>query len=305
MSDESREEVPPSETPDPPMSGPLPELDALGVRYHMEYGPARARFVNNVCIPWTPAQWVGIVHREGEWLGVCCGTISAIRDCIMSLLANGGWASMRELAEIVELMKTHDGFMEWFDAGFTPDQDTLTNPLYLLVQVWNVVKDRRWASWMDVPAKRTPERRRETCAHTLENALRMYGYVQMFHSSGDHPDEEAKRKAEFRHRQDETLTLSRVVPALREFTDSLKWKMCLPIEGVAIVRRDDREVILDTRGGPCIYLDEAEAREIIAFWCTNDQSHNEPAPKAEDFELRRVTVSMNTGVEFVPPAPGA
>lgn len=303
MSDESREEVPPPN--DEPMSGPLPELDALGVRYHMEYGPARARFVNNVCIPWTPAQWVGILHREGQWLGTCCGTISAIRDNLMQLLADGGWVSMRNLSEIIELMKTHDGFMEWFEAGFTPDADTLTNPLYMLVRVWDVVKDRRWASWMDVPAKRNPERRRETAAHTLEVALRMYGYVQMFHSSGDHPDKEAQRRAEFRHQRDVQITLSRVVPALREFTESLKWKMLMPIEGVAIVRRDDREVVLDTRGGPAIYPDEAEANETIKFWCTNDQSRDEPAPKPEDFELRPVTVSMNTGVEFVARAPGA
>ena len=283
------------------MAGPLPELDALGVRYHMEYGPARARYVNNVCIPWTPAQWVGVLHREGQWLGICCGTISAIRDSLMQFLADGGWVSMRNLSEVIELMKTHDGFMEWFVPGFTPDRDTLTNPLYLLVQVWDVVKDRRWASWLDVPAKKSPKRQFESVAHTLENALRMYGYVEMFHSSGDHPDKEADIKANFRHQRDVQIALSRVVPALREFTDSLKWKMCLPIEGVAIVRRDDREVVLDTRGGPCIYPNDAEANEIIAFWCTNDQGHREPAPKPEDFELRPVTVSMDTGVEFTPP----
>lgn len=301
MSDESREEVPAPTPSDEPMSGPLPELDALGVRYHMEYGPARARFVDNVCIPWTPAQWVGVLHREGQWLGTCCGTISAIRDSLMQLLADGGWVSMRNLSEIIELMKTHDGFMDWFEPGFTPDGDTLTNPLYLLVQVWDVVKDRRWASWLDVPARKTPERRRETSARTLENALRMYGYIQMFHSSGEQPDKEAQRRSEFRHQRDVQITLSRVVPALREFTESLKEKMVLPIEGVAIVRRDDREVVLDTRGGPAIYRDEAEANETIGFWCTNDQNHPEPAPKPEDFELRPVTVSMNTGVEFVPP----
>ena len=300
MSDENLAEVPAS---DEPMSGPIPELDAMGVRYHMEYGPARSRFVNNVCIPWTPAQWVGILHREGEWLGTCCGTISAIRDNLMQLLADGGWVSMRNLSEVIDLMKTHDGFMEWFEPGFTPDEESLTNPLYLLVRVWNVVKDRRWASWMDLPPKLTPERRRETCGRTLENALRMYGYVQMFHSSGDHPDKEAQRPALFRHQRDEQITLSRVVPALREFTESLKWKMCIPIEGVAIVRRDDREVVLDTRGGPAIYLDEAEANETIVFWCTNDQKgrDDEPSPKPEDFELRPVTVSMNAGVEFVAP----
>lgn len=104
---------------------------------------------------------------RGSGWGVCCGTISAIRDRIMGLLADGGWVSMRELAEIIELMKSHDGFMDWFEAGFTPDEDTLTNPLYLLVRVWDVVKDRRWASWMDVPAKKSQERRRESAAHRL------------------------------------------------------------------------------------------------------------------------------------------
>jgi hypothetical protein len=283
------------------MAGPLPELDALGVRYHMEYGAARARFVKAVCIPWSPSQWVGVLHREGQWLSTCCGTISAIRDRLMTILADGGWVSVEDLSGIISLMKAHDGFMDWFMSGFTPDPDTLTNPLYLLVQVWNVVKDRQWASWVDVPARKTPERLFKSSAHSLENALRMYGYFEMFHSSGDHPDKEAQRRANFQHQRDVTLALSRVVPALVEFTESLKWKACLPLGGIAIVRRDDRDVVLDTRGGPAIYADENEANEVIAFWCTNDQNHPEPAPKTEDFEIRPVTVSMNTGIEFEAP----
>lgn len=301
MSDESLGEVPAQTTSDEPMSGPLPELDALGVRYHMEYGPARARFVNNVCIPWTPAQWVGVIHREGQWLGTCCGTISAIRVRLMQLLAEGGWASMRNLSEIIELMKSHDGFMDWFESGFTPDKDTLTNPLYLLVQVWDVVKDRRWASWLDVPAKLTPERRQETCGRTLGKALSYYNMVRMFHV-GDYQDEAEKAKAQFRHNRDVTLALSRVVPALKEFRDSIHCRVLNPIEGVAIVRRNDRGVVLDTIGGPAIYQDEAEATKTIGYWCTNDQKiQGEEPPKTEDFELRRVMVTLHGGVEFVPP----
>lgn len=296
------EEPSPSVATDPPMAGPIPELDAMGVRYSMEYGPARSRFIRIFQIPWTPAQWVGVVHREGQWLGVCCGTISAIRDRIMSALADGGWVTPRDLEGIIELLKSHDGFEEWFAEGFTPDGDTLTNPLYMLARVWEVVKTRRWASWMDVPAKKNPNRRLENAAHNLEESLRMYGFVQMYHSSGDHPesldglDKEAQRKAEFLHHRDVNLTLSRVLPALREFTDTLKWKVLLPIQGFGIVRKSDREVVLDTRGGPAIYLDEAEAQRVIGFWCTNDQDN---APKPEDFEIRALEVSMEHGIKFV------
>lgn len=284
-------------TEDP--SGPIPELDALGVPYHMEYGPARARFVRNFQIPWTPTQWVGVVHREGQWLGVCCGIISAIRDCLMSFLANGGWVTPRELEEVIGLLRTHDGFMEWFEAGFTPDPDTRTNPLYLLVRVWDAVKDRQWASWMDVP-ERDRKRSCETAARSLEDALRVYGYVEMFHSSTDHLDEDAKRKANVRHQLDVSIALSRVIPALREFTDSLKWRTGLPIDGVAIVRKEDRGVVLDTRRGPCIYPDETEANKTVEFWCTNDQDNQgHGPPKPEDFELRPVRVTLQKGIEFL------
>lgn len=295
----------PSKTSDnEPMAGPLPELDALGVTYQMQWGPSRARYVDKVCIPWTPAQWVGVIHRDGQWLGSCCGIISAIRDNLMQLLADGGWASMEDFAKIIGLMKSHDGFMDWFEPDFVPTKDTLTDPLYLLVQVWNVVKDRRWASWMDVPAKLTPEHRRETVGVALEHALWSYNVTSMFHSLGDPSDhdeahKEARRRSQFRHDRDMSIALSRVIPALREFTESIEQKVATPVEGRAIVRRDDRDVVLETRGGPAIYAEESEAVETIAYWCTNDQKRDGDAPKAEDFEIRPVTVSMNTGVVFL------
>lgn len=295
---ESNEESP-ADT-DEPMAGPIPELDALGVRYHMEYGAARARFINNIQIPWTAVQWVGVIHREGEWLGTCCGTISAIRDHLMSAMANGGWVSPSELQGIIDLLKSHDGFMDWFEPGFTPDDDTLTNPLYLLVRMWDAVKGRRWASWMDVPTAHSPERRQELSGHSLEKALRLYNIVEMFHSSGGYQDTEEGRKAarrsQFSHNVQSQVAMARVLPALQAFTESLKWKALLPIQGFGLVRKSDREVVLDTVGGPAIYSTREEALEIIGFWCTNDQ---DKAPKADDFEIRPLEVSKEHGIKFM------
>ena len=280
------------------MAGPISELDALGVKYHMHYGASRSHYVDKVCIPWSPAQWVGVLHREGQWLGACCGTISSIRDRLMQALADGGWVSMGDLASIIELMRSHDGFSDWFEDEFSPVEDNLADPLYLLARIWAVVKTRRWASWLDVPAKKTPERRVETSGRTLERALEYSNIVGMYHP-GDYEDPAAMARAEFRHNRDVMTALARVIPALKLFTESLEGRIPQPIRGCAIVRKDDREVVLDTIGGPAIYQSEDEANEVLGYWCTNDQKRQEEdPPKREDFEVRPVQVSVDSGVAF-------
>lgn len=276
-------------------SGPLPELDALGVRYHMEYGDARERFVRSVHIPWTPEQWVGVLHREGPWLSVCCANISTIRDTLMQVLAEGGWMEMRNLELVAKLLESHDGFMGWFNKGFIPTKETLKDPLYLLVQIWAVVKDKRWASWLDVSGKSTAERQVEKSGASLERALRGYNFISAFHV-GEYTTPEAQAKAQFRHDMESALALARVLPALRMFTDSLDGRVKESIQGLALVRKDNRDVVLDTIGGFAIYMSETEANEVIRFWCTNNQ---ENAPKKSDFELRPVRVTLKKGLEFI------
>ena len=275
---------------------PIPELDALGVKYTMMYGTARARFVERVCIPWTPEQWVGVLHREGQWLSVCCGNISAIRDQLMQALADGGWIGMRELERVNHLMETHDGFDTWYEAGFVPTQETLDDPMYLLTRIWAVVKPLRWASWMDVPVNLTPEREKALLGRRLEEALSTYNTVQMFHV-GEYTTPEGKAKAQFRHDREVTLAMQWVKSSLRAFTDQFKELSSGPgVHGMAIVRKDSRDEVVEGRGGPVIVGDVAAANECIAYWCTNDQ---EKAPKAEDFEVRPVYVSVDKGIEFV------
>jgi hypothetical protein len=225
---------------------------------------------------------------------VCCGTISSIRDNLIGALADGGWVDMRNLVQIINLMKSHDGFDDWFEPGFTPTAETLQNPLYLLVQIWDVVKDLRWASWLDVPKKRDPENKAKHSGHALEFALKLYGLVTMFHV-GEYRDPEDKARAQFRHDREAALALAGVIPALRDFTRYVENLPRTPILGFAVVFKTDRDTVCDTAGGTAIYETEAQAKEVIDYWCTND---HDDAPKPEDFELRPVSVTWDTGLVF-------
>lgn len=281
------------------MSGPFPELDALGVRYHAGYGTARANFVQNICIPWKPSQWAGVVHREGQWLGTCCSTISNIRDRLLQILADGGWVGTRDFATLIDYLKSHDGFAEWFEDGFVPTEETTANPLYLLVRVWAVVKNKRWASWLDVPGE--PGQRADRPGRSLELALGYYNMVGAFHPA-HHENERDRERAEFDHKVQMRLALARVIPPLRALTEELAKNPMPGVGGVAIVRKTDRDTVLETVGGPAIYVDVARAKEIIDFWCTNDQTvHGKAPPKAEDFEVRPVTVDLDHGIVFPTP----
>lgn len=283
------------------MSGPVPELESLGVPYRTMYGTARSIYVDKLQIPWTPEQWVGVIHREGQWLGVCCGVVSAIRDHLMSALANGGWVSPQDLENIIKLMKSHDGFDEWFLPEFVLDDDTLANPLYLLVRMWDAVKDRRWASWVDVPEKRSMLLRQELAGETLEGALRWFNVVELYQNcrgtrrQDTDEEQESSRNSTSRYLVRSELALARVLPALAAFTNSLKWRTAFPIDGFAIVRKDDRDVVVETPDGHAIYGTDDEALDVVGFWCTNDQDN---APKVDDFEIRPVEVSAQRGIVF-------
>jgi hypothetical protein len=225
---------------------------------------------------------------------VCCGTISGIRDYLIGALADGGWVEMKNLVRIIDLMKSHDGFDEWFKDGYTPTAEILEDPLYLLAQVWNIVKDLRWASWLDVPKKRDPENRAKHSSHALKRALEFYDLTTLFHV-GEYTTPEAKVEARFRHDKEVALALAGVIPALREFNEYIASLPKTPLVGVAVVHKGDRDNVCDTAGGPAIYENEAKAKEVIAYWCTNDQDE---APKPEDFELRPVSVTWDKGLEF-------
>ena len=298
-SDQAYQEISPNpNTPNPTIQSPIPELDALGVRYHMEYGQARSRYLRSVCLPWTPEQWVGVLHREGQWLPTCCANISAIRSYLMSALADGGWLDMRVLSDIIDLLSSHDSFSDWFEIGFTPEAETLEDPLYIFPEIWRIAKDRRWASWMEVPYKRSTEGAMDLSGRDLEKALSYYNSISLLHV-GDWATPELKVKAQFRHDHQMIEAVARVVPSLKKFTDSLAGKTLSPLEGFAIVSKNDRDEILETRGGAAIYHSMANAEDTINYWCTNDQDKDgEPYARKEDFEIRPVIVSMETGVIF-------
>lgn len=277
--------------------GPVPELDALHVRYHMEYGKGREQYVQTIRIPWNGKQWMSVLNKEGPWLPMCCGNISAIRDHLISTLREDGWLDMSGLSEVIELLNSHDGFDDWFKKGFKPTDDVLRDPMYKLVQIWDAVKDRRAVTWKDEPhvAKDAP-------ADELEHTLRGYNILRIFHA-GHYDDPEEQKRHEYEHDQLRVLALGKVFGPLmalhREFTEKY---LSMVVPGFAVVHKDHPDKPMETRGGPAIYGTMQEAEEVIGWW-VKDQRNNGHDDKMvrEEFIIRPCRMTVEKGVEFQSP----
>lgn len=57
----------------------------------------------------TADQWVGLLDAEGQWLPMCCGSISAAREALTSCLRNNGALYVDQAVRILAEIGDHDG----------------------------------------------------------------------------------------------------------------------------------------------------------------------------------------------------
>lgn len=57
----------------------------------------------------TPEQWVGLLDKEGAWLPICCGSISAARDVLTTCLRESGRFRRSDAITIICEIADHDG----------------------------------------------------------------------------------------------------------------------------------------------------------------------------------------------------
>jgi len=276
--------------------GPVPELDILRVRYHMEYGKGREQYVRSIRIPWNGKQWMSVLNKEGPWLPMCCGNISAIRDYLIATLREDGWLDVSRLADIIGLLKSHDGFDEWFKDEFKPTEEVLRDPMYKLVQAWNAVKDRRMVPWQDKPRVG-----RDNPAEELEKALGGYNIQELFHM-GTYQDPDEQKRHEYEHERDRVLALGKVFGPLRTmYQNFIEKHMSVVVEGFAIVHKSQPNKPLDTRGGPAVYGTLKEAEEIVGWWVKDQESNgHDDKMVREDFSIHPCRMTIEKGIEIFP-----
>lgn len=61
-----------------------------------------------VQIPLTPEEWCRLCMRDSsEYVGGCCGNMSAVQDVLNEWFREGGWVKVHELVDLGEAMRDH------------------------------------------------------------------------------------------------------------------------------------------------------------------------------------------------------
>lgn len=208
--------------------------------------------------PWTPAQWFAVLDREGEVVSSCCAQISAARDSLINAIPDGGWIRAEELARIMYLLDSHDGF-----EGFATDPDKFVrnnpeSPLNALAILWPQVRLRLTDD--DKPQSRGRDTPVADAWRTLSNvstAMWMQGVFSKDANSARAKDD--KLLCDF--------CVARALPALQTLWTALPQYFANgPITAYAVVNRESPEEIATLRRGPAIFHSLEQLQQTAEIW---------------------------------------
>lgn len=225
--------------------------------------------VESVFLPLTGDQWADLASREGKYLGVCCGSISMIRDELVSALRNGGWIPVDRLREIVRAATEHDGLFP------KKGQNKTRNPWATIARVWAAVEP--YAAPEPGQDALNPNSPAEAMA--VISSLALQNVVDgVFEPTPKHATS--------------CLHLARFAPAIKTLYARLAELWPGDFVGVALVRVESPDRIISTYGGPAMYPQPEDAEDTLAWWERSDPDIRNKVM------FRPVLVTLERGLEF-------
>jgi hypothetical protein len=274
----------------------------VGVDRHWEDRPTISSFK----LPFTAEDWLDLMNKEGEFLGMCCATISNARDILLSQLREDQTISCAETFQFIELLGSHDSF-EWLRSDDEPDDsvvDKAKNPIYRLWKVWQVIKPHANLLRSDRP-KIEPNKNPDFM-HPVHEALgvahrgidALYFAVGCF-GRGQPDDPEWMKQQQIASRK---LIIARTLPSLRAVLDHISHLDLGDYDGFAICSSKEPSHVVSNRLGHCIFQNADEAQKMIDAWAKPEDHEKEPPAHREKIRssvvVRPVRVSTEKGVVF-------
>ncbi len=284
-------------------------LHQLGVDHGVEQdwrpknpprSPYPLPFFTNIHLPLNPSEWCSLVMREGEYyIGGCCGTTSYVQDIISHAFRFGsGWIEVSMLANIAEAMIGHEegdppNFKDGGDLDKAIEHFSMLDPWEKIATLWHLVKDYYVPEYSIVQPEDASEPRK--AVQTLEHGLNYLSWHWVF----ERPSDDIHS---MQNNVGETLVLHRILPALKMLYERIKELDLGPFEGYALCDKDTG-VIAENGYGLCIFSCAQDAEKLMEQWRSKwalreDKRENEK-PVDDMFQIRRVRVSMENGIEFL------
>lgn len=235
--------------------------------------------LDSVRLPFSAEQWSDIANRHGRFLGMCCATISQLRDLLVAALHEAGWISMDALREVIVLARGHDLLPRT-----AAEQDAL-NPWTLLARVWEAVEPYA----KPAAASGNSLRNLANDPRDLENALEIVSLLaaRLAYDTAFTTEADAREACGLR------LNLVRLLPALATVNARVATLWPGDFTGVALVWKATPDHIIETNGGPTLYATREASEETLRWWRRTD-----PEVDAK-VRFRPVRVTLEKGLEFL------
>lgn len=236
-------------------------------------------YITNVLLPLTPSEWFESCTRDGEfYMGGCCGSMSYAQDILNSFFRDNGWAAVRDLAQYVETMRSHDGFSK--EDLHDPQGEEKHHPIARIIAVWDLIfPDIKPAATTLLEAPRPAE---FSDAKEALYALTRGAWALSWSLRFSAPDDDLHTKV------DTIFNLMKVIPAFNTLTKKLNDLIPEPIRGFAIYSKG---ALMETSRGFAIYDSEEKAEEVLSYWCGKEDVLR------ENFEIRHILLSVEKGIQ--------
>lgn len=250
----------------------ISQLDLLGVRYNEDgdwQGKVEVdrRFVpngliKNLQLSLTPEQWCSLCMREEgrNYVGGCCGTMSAVQDTLNSTFRGGGWINAADWRHMMELCEQHDGADKYTDEDLIHalDQglpDAVTSTWKRLIVMWQASKDSLLVEKKELPKPYRLDDFRDAVDVAFQNLGRLR-YGRLFKNTEDEDGGQSSCN--------DLIDLAGAWGALRSVYDHLETRRDEAIEGFGLRSTDG-----DTgknHYGLCLYTRCEEAERVLELW---------------------------------------
>ena len=278
---------------------------------------------SSVRLPLTPRDWCRLCMREGEdylsiptsegprhedseYIGGCCGTMSAIQDTLNGWFRDGGWVNVDEFVQMGDAMRDH-GDWEFFEElsletlaervdacvelQKNPPTAVYTTAWGKLGLLYQLVKNHHVPEIPKAPGNQADE---------LQSAFRLVSRMSWAYGIGDLFTNSQTTKTT--KNAGELVGFHRFVPALKLVAERAHEIIPEPIEGWALVDLQVGEgEVAENRMGMCVYATKPEAQNILDLFTKARDQYEEPNRVLENaqFKLRAVRISWEKGLEFL------
>lgn len=306
-------------------------LETLGWKYTVEkeYRGEAPRekhsleIFKEVRLPLTPEDWCVLCMREGdeyvaeltpwkprrggEYIGGCCGNMSAVQDQLNAWFRDGGWVKVHDLVELGEAMRDHgdedfseqppetvaEGVKAFVFMRDHPDPTRCFSAWGKIGLLYQLVKDHY------VPEAKL----RGQYVDDLEQSFMLVSRMSWTFGMGNFFTR-GNATSNTTNNAQKLMRLFRFVPALQQIYERIQEIAPEPVEGWAVVDQEHNGDVAENGYGLCVYATKPEAERIIKLFQEAEAQYEEklsPSTQEARFKARAVRISIDKGLEFLEP----